>query len=150
MCSYIQLSNGKYKRTNMKFPAWLEIYGKTCYRGPCPLEHEEQALFFDYVRLKHPNTYGRLALHPANEGKRSFGQARFANRQGMTPGASDIIIPGNPAFVCEIKRRDHTKSSWTAGQVDYLRMAVYLDCWTCVALGGNAAIDCFNDYLHRK
>jgi len=134
----------------MKFPGWLKVYGCADYRGPCPLEHQEQALFFQYIRTVHPNTYGRLVLHPANEGKRTYGQARFANKQGMTPGASDIILPGNPSFVCEIKRQDHTKSSWTAGQVDYLRMAQYLDCFVCVALGGNSAIDALNDYLHRK
>lgn len=134
----------------MFIPEWLPVYGALDYRGPCALEHEEQSLFFSYIRTVHGNTYGRLVLHPANEGKRTPGQARFANKQGMTPGASDIILPGNPSFVCEIKRRDHRKSTWTAGQVDYLRMAKYLDCFVCVALGGNAAIDALNDYLHRK
>jgi hypothetical protein len=41
----------------------------------------------------------------------------------ITPGASDIIIPAACSFVCEIKRRDHTKSKWQPGQVEYLESA---------------------------
>ena len=134
----------------MKFPEWLTVYGATEYRGPCALEFEEQALFFDYIRLQYANTYGRIALHPENEGKRTHGQARHSKRQGLTIGASDIIIPGNPSFVCEIKRRDHTQSKWTNGQLDYLRMCQFFECVTCVALGGNAAIEAFECYLYGK
>ena len=65
----------------------------------------------------------------------------------MVTGAVDIIIPGRPAFVCELKRRDHTKSVWQKGQLNYLRIAQELGSFACVALGADAAEEAFGKYL---
>lgn len=58
----------------MKIPDWLPCYGDRSYRGPCPQEGAEQVTFFNRLRKEHPDTWGRLAIHPKNEGKRRGGQ----------------------------------------------------------------------------
>ena len=127
----------------MKFPEWLDVYGDTQFRGDCPQEGAEQITFFGMLRAEYPDTLGVLALHPKNEEKRQGKQFRQLDRDkamGLSPGASDIIIPGNPAFVCEMKRQDHTKSQWKKGQQEYLWAAKSQGAFTAVALGWEAAL----------
>lgn len=126
------------------------IYGNTEWRGKCPLETAEQITFFNQLRKTHPDTWGRLALHPRNEQQLRGGQHRGLIRQkaeGMTPGASDVIIPGKAAFVCEIKRQDHTQSKWQPGQVEYLEAAHNAGAFACVALGWRGAWDALSDWI---
>lgn len=128
------------------------VFGDMAYRGSCPQESMEQITFFNRLRLNHPLTWGRLGLHPRNEGLKSAGQFTSVARhkaEGMTPGAADVIIPGAPTFVCEIKRRDHTKSKWQDGQVEYLTAAHGAGCFACVALGADAAWEAFGEWLGR-
>lgn len=137
----------------MKFPEFLRVFGDTTYRGDCPLEGAEQATFFAQLRKAHPNSYGVLAIHPKNEGKRAGGQFRQLARDkalGLSPGASDVIILGSPGFACEIKRRDHTKSSWQKGQQEYLKAAQGVGAFACVALGWEAAWEAFNQWLELQ
>lgn len=127
---------------NIPFP----IYGDRRWRGKCPSESAEQITFFNKLRTTYPDTWGRLALHPRNEQQLRGGQHRGMIRQkaeGMTPGASDVIIPGKVAFVCEIKRQDHTQSKWQPGQVEYLEAAHNAGAFACVALGWRGAWDAF-------
>ncbi len=134
----------------MKFPEWMKVYGDTDFRGKCPAEALEQITFFNWLRNEHPNTYGLVAIHPRNEGQLRGGQHSTMSRkraEGMTAGAADIVIPGAPAFVCELKRRDHTLSSWQDGQEAYLKACLAVGCFTCVALGADAAKDAFIEYL---
>lgn len=126
----------------MIFPDWLKVYGDQAFRGRCATESEEQIAFFDHIRLNHKQE-AVLALHQRNEGKRSYAQAKWQKREGLTKGASDIIIPGLPSFVCELKRRDHTKSKWKDGQIEYLEAALKAGCFACVALGYQAAYEAF-------
>lgn len=123
----------------MKFPDDIRVFGDQNFRGVCPAEALEQATFFNRVRNAFPDTWGRLAIHNKNEGQRTMMQAAFDRTQGMVAGASDIVIPARRTFVCEIKRRDHTKSSWQPGQVEYLRAAKDAGAYACVALGVDAA-----------
>jgi len=137
----------------MKFPQWLKIYGDTSFRGDCPQESAEQITFFGQLRGQHPDTLGRLALHPKNEEKRKgrqFQQLARDKAMGLAPGASDIIIPGCPAFVCEMKRQDHTKSKWQDGQLEYLEAAHNAGAFVCVALGWEAAMEAAADWLEQK
>lgn len=137
----------------MKFPQWLPVFGDITYRGDCPLEGAEQATFFAQLRKAHPDTYGVLALHPKNEGKRKGGQFQQLARDkalGLSPGASDVIILGAPGFACEIKRRDHTKSTWQKGQQEYLKAAQDVGAFACVALGWEAAMEAFNQWLELQ
>lgn len=133
----------------MKFPEWLSVYGDTSFRSPCPSETAEQVTFFGYLRRTYPDSYGLIAIHPRNEGKRHHVQVAREKAEGMTPGAADIIIPGSPSFVCELKRRDHTKCQWQAGQQEYLKACQQAGAFVCVALGWEAAIEAFNKWREK-
>lgn len=127
----------------------IPIYGDQKWRGPCPTEDVEQASFFAKLRREYPDSYGLIAVHPRNEGLKMGGQFSAVIKhkaEGMTPGASDIIIPGAPSFVCEMKRRDHTKSKWQDGQEAYLQAAHNAGAFACVALGAVAAWMAFEDW----
>mgnify|MGYP001549241587 CR=1 FL=1 len=125
----------------------IEIYGDINYRGDCPAEGVEQTTAIGRIRREYPQSLGLLVLHPRNEGKRRFSQAAKEKAQGLTPGASDIVIPANPAFVCEIKRRDHTKSTITPEQIRYLNAAQSAGCFACVALGADAVMLAIYDFM---
>ena len=130
----------------MKFDKHLKIYGDLSYRGKCPTEAMEQSTFINWLRRTSPD-YGPLVVHIKNEGKRTIYQTQRDKAQGMTTGASDIIIPGNPAFVCEMKRRDHTKSRWQDGQQEYLLRCHRVGAFACVALGHEAAKEAFQCWI---
>jgi len=136
----------------MKFPEWLKVYGDTSFRGECPPESAEQITFFAELRRRYPDTYGKLALHPKNEEKRKgkqFNRLAMDKALGMTPGASDIIIP--LGFACEMKRHDHTKSKWQPGQLEYLKAVHDAGGFACVALGWEGAWEAFEAWLaHRN
>ena len=102
------------------------VYGDTGFRGKCPTEALEQITFFRRLRDAYPDS------------------------QGMTPGASDIIIPGRVTFVCEMKRRDRTQSAWQDGQIEYLTAAHNAGAFACVALGCDAAWEAFQEWLTQS
>lgn len=122
--------------------AGVPIFGDVSFRGDCPQEVMEQITFFSRLRREYPETWGALAIHPRNEQQLRGGQHRAMIKQlaeGMTPGAADIVIPAKVSFVCELKRRDHTKSRWQTGQKEYLAAAHKAGAFACVALGCDAA-----------
>lgn len=135
----------------MKIPDWLPVYGDVDFRGDCPNETPEQVAFFNIARSDYPEV-GDIAIHPKNEAKRK-GKDFYALKKdkalGLTPGASDIVIPGLPAFVCEMKRKDHTKCSWQPGQIDYLESAKNNGAFVCVALGHEAALEALKDWINQ-
>ena len=100
----------------------IRIYGNLEYRDKqCPKESSEQITFFNRLRKEYPDTYGRIALHPKNEGKIINGQFQAITKDkamGMSVGASDIIIPGISTFVCELKRQDHSLSKIHDEEID--------------------------------
>lgn len=127
------------------------LYGDQKFRDKnCPRESAEQITFVNHVRARHPETFGLILLHPKNEGQLINGQFSAVSKSramGMAKGAADIIIPGNPAFVCEIKRADRTQSEISDEQIAYLYAAKSAGAFVCVALGHMAAIDAFNDWV---
>ena len=126
----------------MKFPEWLPVYGDLNHRDKkCPPESAEQITFFNKIRPLEP-----AALHPRNEGKRHYKQVVRQKAEGMTSGASDIIIVGCPAFVCELKRKDHTLSKWQDKQIDFLETAKNNGAFVCVALGWEAAMEAYREW----
>ncbi len=130
----------------------VPIYGNIHFRGICPKEEIEQASFFSRIRREYPDTWGRIALHPRNEGLKRAGQFSTVLKhaaEGMTKGAADIIIPGPRTFVCELKRADHTKSAWQDGQLEYLTAAQATGAFACVALGATAAWVAFEVWLEQ-
>lgn len=134
----------------MKFPHDIPVFGDMSYRGECPSESMEQVTFFNRLRKDYPDSWGLIAFHPRNEGKRSWTKAAFERAEGMAKGASDVIIPASPSFVCEIKRRDHTKSSWQDGQKEFLNVAKEKGAFVCIALGCEAAWSAFLQYLAEQ
>lgn len=106
----------------------------------------EQVTFFGRLRRAYPESYGILALHPRNEGQRTYLQVAKEKSEGMSTGATDIVIPGSPAFVCELKRRDHTKSKLADEQLAYLRAAQKAGAYACIALGVDAAWEAFEGW----
>lgn len=137
----------------MIFPPNLPVFGDLAFRGKCPPEHVEQASFFSKLRREYPDSYGLVTIHPRNEQLLRNGQFSSVlqhKAEGMTPGASDIIIPAGQTFACEMKRCDHTKSSWQPGQVEYLEMVALLGGYACVALGAIAAWEAFSQWVTRQ
>jgi len=136
----------------MKFPPWLSVYGDQSFRGKCFLEHIEQTSIINRIRREHPDTWGRLVLHPRNEGLKQGGQFSTVVKhkaEGMAVGASDLVIPASPSFVCEIKRADHTQSHWEEGQLEYLQAAQDAGAFACVALGAVGAWGAFQTWLSK-
>ena len=136
----------------MKFNAEIPVYGNINYRGKCPKEEVEQASFFSKLRREYPETWGVIALHPRNEGLKIAGQFSAVIKhqsEGMAKGAADIIIPARMAFVCELKRQDHTLSKWQEGQREYLLAARAAGAFACVALGAVAAWQAFEEWLNH-
>ena len=128
-------------------PPDIPVYGDTSYRGTCPVEDSEHITFLNMVRRAYPATWGRLMVHPQNEGKRTANRAAWDRARGsITRGAVDFILPGSPSFVCEMKRRDHTKSKWQDGQIEYLIAAQSAGAFACVALGHDAAREAFEEW----
>lgn len=135
----------------MKFNPNLKVFGDIDFRGKCPTETAEQSTFFNILRRKYPDTYGAVALHIKNEGKRTVQQlAKMKAEGGFIPGASDVVIPGSPTFVMELKRKDHTQSQWQKGQQEYLLTAQSLGCYVCIALGYEAALEAFEEWKNGK
>lgn len=134
----------------MRFPAFLRVYGDQSYRGDCNSEQIDQIDFMSWLACNYP-AYRLLAVHPKGEGKRSWGQIDIAKKTGeINPGAIDIIIPDRLTLVMELKRADHTKSAWKAGQKEYLLSAHNAGCFACVALGVEGAKLAFLDWLNTK
>jgi hypothetical protein len=131
----------------MKFPTSIKVYGDQKNRNKkCPPESAEQITFFNVLRREYPEL-GAIAIHPRNEGKRSIQQTQRQKAEGMTPGASDIVIPGCPTFVCEMKRQDHTLCKWEPEQIAYLEQCQKNGAFVCVALGYKAALEALEQWM---
>jgi len=122
----------------------IVIYGGD-YRGKCPKEAAEQVTVINYIRKVCPQV-----IHPRNEGKRHYMQTAQHKAQGMTKGASDIVVPGCPTFVCELKRKDPTQSVIEDDQLEYLLNCKRWGAFTCVAFGHVAAVAAFSDWLKEQ
>lgn len=118
-------------------------------KGDCPLESAELKTFFNKIRREYPDTWGRLAFHPRNEGKKTHAQVTLESMEGATAGAVDIIIPGGVSFVCELKRQNKSKSRVSKAEWDYLEAALDAGAFACVAYGWEQAWRAFNDYLEE-
>lgn len=125
----------------------MRIYG-TPTKDPCPSEKVEMASFFNRLRREHPQL-GAIALHIRNEGKRTAMQhSAMVGEGGFVKGASDVVIPGNPAFVMEMKSRAKT-AKVSKEQVAYLESCAAQGAFTCVALGAVAAWDALEEWLRK-
>jgi len=129
------------------FPEGIKVYGDQKFRDKkCPKEAAEQVTFFNQLRKRYPDTYGKVAVHTRNEGKKTPAQVAKEKAEGMVTGAPDITIPGRVTFLCELKRTDHTLSRIGEEQGPYLIAAQELGAFSCVALGWIAAMEAFEDW----
>lgn len=127
----------------MKFPDWLRVYGDLNFRGDCATESVEQSTFFNSLDPELKN----ISLHIRNESKRNYRQmSKIRMQGGFIKGAADIVIPGRPTFVAELKRKDHTKSKWQDGQIEYLLACKRQGAFVCVCLGWEAAMEAVNEW----
>lgn len=130
----------------MKFPPWLTVYGDQSYRGSCPVEGSDQISLFAWLEWNHKDL-AAITIHPKIEGMRTWQQVQAEKKMGgINKGASDIIIPGGSSLVLELKRKDHTKSTWKKGQIEYLLGAKNNGSIVCVALGFEAGVQAISDY----
>lgn len=128
----------------MKIDPRIRVYGNLDHRDKkCPKEEAEQITFVNQVRKHNPKT---LLIHVKNEGKRTLQQAQLDKANGMQSGTSDILIVGSPAFVCELKRQDHTLCQWQPLQQEYLIEAQEQGCFAVVAFGWKAAFEAYLDW----
>ncbi len=136
----------------MKIPNWLKTYGDTSYRGDCHLEDAELMTFFNELTRLHPQL-ALVAIHPDNEGlvlgTGHHHHIKQKAKGAIKKGASDIIIVGNPTFVCEMKRKDHTKSKWEDGQLEFLEASKNNGAFVCIALGYVAALLAVEEWHER-
>lgn len=130
----------------MNIPSWLRVYGDPDFRGSCAKEDACLSTFFNQLRKLYPDSYGALAFHPKNEGKRSYNQIKVDKMHGFLAGVTDVIIPASPCLVLELKRQDHTQSKWQAGQLDFMKRAHDAGSFVCLALGYDAAMQAFEDW----
>lgn len=134
----------------MKIPLDIKVFGDMSFRGDCAKEDLELITFFNQLRIKYPKL-AKVAIHPDNEGLvlgTGFNNhIRQKAKGAIRNGAADIIIVGSPSFVCELKRKDHTKSQWQDGQLEFLQTSQELGAFVCVALGYEAALQALNAWL---
>ena len=123
-----------------KIPPHIPVFGDTTFRGDCPLETAEQVSFLCMLKAEFPEL-SAIAVHVRNEGKRSKRQGYQHKQEGMNTGASDIVIPCCPPILIELKRRDHTKSSTSDKQLNYLVNSQGPGAFACYALGAAGAME---------
>lgn len=127
--------------------AGIPIYGAPLEYGKCLLETHEQASFFNRLRSEYPDTWGRLGIHVRNEGKRTHWEIRKIKAEGgFIAGSPDIVIPGVPPFLCEMKARSKA-SKTTDEQIAYLQTAREQGAFACFAYGAEAAWQAFEEWL---
>lgn len=132
----------------MIFPEGIKVYGDKEFRNKnTPKEDAELITFINQIKKRFPDTYGRTILHIKNEGKRTVEQVSRDKAKGsLNAGASDIIIPGNPTFVCELKCKDHTKSKIEDEQPSYMLACQNSGAFVCIALGWAAAWEALEEW----
>lgn len=136
----------------MKIPDWLQTYGDTSYRGDCPNEDAELITFFNELKRLYPDL-ARIAIHPDNEGlvlgTGHHHHIKQKAKGAIKKGAADIVICGNPTFVCEMKRQDYTKSRWQDGQLEFLEYSLKNGAFVCIALGYESALEAVKDWIKK-
>lgn len=121
-----------------------KIYGSPL-PGDRPSEAMEMATFFTQL----PDNLKSIAIHVRNEGRMSHAQlAKIKSAGGYIKGASDIIIPGSPTFVCELKSLSK-KSRVSKEQKIYLDNAAQNGAFAVLAYGWEAAMEAVKEWQAR-
>lgn len=126
-----------------------KIYGEK-KKGKHPSESLEMTTFFNKLRQEYPDTLALIAVHIRNEGKKTYQQiSKEKLHGGFIKGASDIIIPGSPSFVCEMKSMN-ASSLISDEQKIYLNAVAVAGSFSCVAYGYEAAWEALEQWLNLQ
>lgn len=133
----------------MKLNPLIKTYGDPSYRGDCPKEDAELITAVNWLRTNYPDTLGAVLVHVENEGKRTMAQAQMAKAKGLNAGAADLILVCSPPMVLEMKRQDHTKSSWQKGQQEFMLAAQQHGAFVGLCLGAEGVKEAVQCYLKQ-
>lgn len=125
----------------------IKIFGKTEGTG-FPHEDNELMTFINQVRKKYSKE-SELMTHIKNEGKRNVFQYQKDKAKGLNSGFADIVIIGNPTFVCELKSKNYG-SKPSKKQMDFLNSASDVGAFACVAYGYDNAMLAFKEWLSMQ
>lgn len=117
--------------------------------GEHPSEAAEMSTFFNQLRKLYPQYYA-IALHIRNENDGDHNKVSKQKIQGgFVKGASDIVIPCNPPFVCEMKSISK-KSRISNEQVAFLNAAVDVGAFACLTYGWKATMQAFEECIKEN
>lgn len=115
----------------------IKVYGDKVKKGTCNSEESEQKEFFGWLKECRPELYA-MAIHPKQEGKRTFQQiAKERSMGALKAGIVDVFIPCFVPFICEMKIKSGGVVSQK--QAEYLELTQKYGAFSCVALGCDGA-----------
>lgn len=129
----------------MNTPQWLPKFGNLPRSKDNPHEDYVLSSLIARIRKDYPNSYGLVAFHVKNEGKRTGQQIKIDKLKGLTKGVSDLIIIGNPTLCLEIKRDNSCQ--FEDGQLAFLEQAHKSGSFACLAIGYHGCIQAFEYWL---
>lgn len=129
----------------MRCPSWLPVFGNLPRSKDNPHEDYVLSSLIARIRKDYPTTYGVVAFHVKNEGKRTGQQIKLDKLKGLTKGVSDLIIIGNPTLCLEIKRDNSCQ--FEDGQLAFLEQAQKSGSFACLAIGYHGCISAFEHWL---
>lgn len=113
-----------------------------------PSERDEQVTFFNQLRKNMPHL-GAVAIHIKNEGKRNINQVQEDKANGMVTGAVDIVIPGCPTLLIELKKRSKSAKA-KPEQLAYMKAADELGCISYLCYGWEAAMEAVKEWENAR
>lgn len=113
-----------------------------------PSESIEQITFFNQLRKNYPEL-AKVAIHIKNEGKKSIGEAMKDKAEGLVSGAPDIMIPGSPTLMIEMKKQSKS-ARVSQNQKDYMNNAVDNGAMCFVCYGWGMAWLALEKWIQRR
>lgn len=113
-----------------------------------PSESIEQITFFNQLRKHYPEL-SKIAIHIKNEGKKSIGEAMKDKAEGLVSGAPDIMIPGSPTLMIEMKKQSKS-ARVSQNQKDYMNNAVANGAMCFVCYGWEMAWVALEKWTQRR
>lgn len=141
----------------------VEVVGDVSFRGDCKAEDADLASFFAWVRKNYPQC-AAFIFHAETEfnptSATSYAYHAKSTAKGRMDGIADIIcLPiskGAPAFLCELKRCDISKSLASKKRKEHFENQLMLlssqksaGNVAIVALGFEAAKAAFIEYVEK-
>lgn len=113
-----------------------------------PSESMEQITFFNQLRKNYPEL-SKIAIHIKNEGKKSIGEAMKDKAEGLVSGAPDIMIPGSPTLMIEMKKQSKS-ARVSQNQKDYMNNAVKNGAMCFVCYGWEMAWVALEKWIRKR